>query len=188
MLGRQHRCIAHSVAERIAGWDSDYTAIRGTPGGPPGRPPPGPPPGAPGQGPPRGGKFPGARAGGPGAPPGAPGRPRAPPAGGPKMGPFGGHLDYILYYRPPLWGGPPGVPFLAPRGAPPPRGAKKCTFFWVFNNSPSRDSFLGFFGPPGQGPRTGYPGQDRPYGGIGGSTPSSYRACPGTMPSPCAAC
>ena len=64
------------------------------------------------------------------------------------MGPFGGHLDYILYYRPPLWGGPPGVPFLAPRGAPPPRGAKKCTFFWVFNNSPSRDSLGHFFHPP----------------------------------------
>ena len=75
------------------------------------------------------------------------------------MGPFGGHLDYILYYRPPLWGGPPGVPFLAPRGAPPPRGAKKCTFFWVFNNSPSRDS-LGplFWPPPGTAHLGGYAG------------------------------
>ena len=37
--------------------------------------------------------------------------------------------------------GPPGE---GPPGGAPPGGAKKCTFFWVFNNSPSRDSF----GPP----------------------------------------
>ena len=36
---------------------------------------------------------------------------------------------------------------LAPPGGPP-RGGKKCTFFWVFNNSPSRDSLVPFFSPP----------------------------------------
>jgi len=55
-------------------------------------------------------------------------------------------------------GGIWGVHFATPRGAPlppgrgaPPGGAKKCTFFWVFNNSPSRDKsedfFFHFFGP-----------------------------------------
>jgi len=40
----------------------------------------------------------------------------------------------------------------------PPGGAKKCTFFWVFNNSPSRDRILLFWhfwsksGPPGDPP------------------------------------
>ena len=43
-----------------------------------------------------------------------------------------------------------GAPWGAPRGAP--GGAKKCTFFWVFNNSPSRDKNLAFFRPPGTGP------------------------------------
>ena len=38
----------------------------------------------------------------------------------------------------------PGTP---PRGGFP-RGDKKCTFFWVFNNSPSRDSLAPFFDPP----------------------------------------
>ena len=71
------------------------------------------------------------------------------------------------------------MPFWDPRGAP--RGAKKCTFFWVFNNSPSRDKILGqFLGPPGHpvwGPSQGYPNgpPDRPYGwvpqlGMGGVT------------------
>jgi len=43
---------------------------------------------------------------------------------------------------------------LAPLGGPPggpPRGAKTCTFFWAFNNSPSRDS-LGLPGGPGDTP------------------------------------
>ena len=42
-----------------------------------------------------------------------------------------------------------GVPGQGPQGGPP-RGAKKCTFFWVFNNSPSRDKNLDFFHPPGR--------------------------------------
>ena len=146
--------------------------------------------GAPGPGGPRGrpgGNFRPRGAPGPGGPGGPPGGQNRAPAGPLEWALFG-PFSYIICIT---QGGSRGVPpgcTIWPRGPPGPRGAKKCTFFWVFNNSPSRDSFLGFFGPPGQGPRTGYPGQDRPYGGIGGSTPSSYRACPGTMPSPCAAC
>ena len=43
---------------------------------------------------------------------------------------------------------PPGTPLETPPGTPRPgpRVHKKCTFFWVFNNSPSRDSLVGFFG------------------------------------------
>ena len=38
------------------------------------------------------------------------------------------------------------MPFLGGfRGTP--KNPKKCTFFWVFNNSPSRDSLGPFFGP-----------------------------------------
>ena len=102
-----------------------WEKFRGNSGGPPGAPP-GPPARAP-----------------PGAPPGTPLR-RA------QNGPPGGL--YILYLV--LKGAQKGVPggwaLCAPRGAPPgaPRGAKKCTFFWVFNNSPSRDSLGPFFGPP----------------------------------------
>ena len=51
-----------------------------------------------------------------------------PPRRGPELGAF--------------WH--PGTP---PRGGSP-RGDKKCTFFWVFNNSPSRDSLAPFFDPP----------------------------------------
>ena len=80
-----------------------------------------------------------------GAPPGAPRRPQK----WPKMGLLLGFFCISLG----ALGGPPG------RGGP--RGAKKCTFFWVFNNSPSRDKnwpFLAFFGPPKKGPFWGYPG------------------------------
>ena len=79
--------------------------------------------------------------------------PRGAPPGGPKKGPpegpkWGQNRPISLY---------PGI-----RGTPRgPRGAKKCTFFWVFNNSPSRDknwAFLAFFGPPKKGPFWGYPG------------------------------
>ncbi len=159
--------------------------------------PMGPPPGPPGWGPPRGaprGGPPGAR--GPGGPRGAPARgPPGGPPGGPKSGPpgppkwalFGALFIFFLYYSGGSRGVPPGYTIWAP-GPRGPRGAKKCTFFWVFNNSPSRDSFWAFFPPRARGPDPGYPSQDRPYGGIGGSTPSSYRAIPGTMPSPCAAC
>ena len=48
-----------------------------------------------------------------------------------------------------------GTPLGPPVGGPPwggraAGGAKKCTFFWVFNNSPSRDNLKFFFprGPP----------------------------------------
>ena len=63
------------------------------------------------------------------------------------MGPFWGPIYIYLYLEPPFWGAQPGVHFGAPRGGPP-RGAKKCTFFWVFNNSPSRDSLGPFFRTP----------------------------------------
>ena len=33
----------------------------------------------------------------------------------------------------------PGFSEIPPKRGVPPGGAKKCTFFWVFNNSPSRD-------------------------------------------------
>ena len=99
----------------------------------------------------------GARAGpGPGRPGGRPG----PPPGPPFWAHFGailGPKDDLIVLQNPPFGGPPGVHFWAPRGGPP-RGAKKCTFFWVFNNSPSRDSLGHFFGPPILGHFRGFPG------------------------------
>lgn len=122
---------------------------------PPGAPrAPGPPPG----------KFPA---------PGAHFGPLPDPSLGPILGPFWGLYIYYLVYIGPPQRGLPGVPFWAPPGGPPggpPRGAKKCTFFWVFNNSPSRDSLVPFFGsrrvPPGPpllGPIQGYVGWDSAY-------------------------
>ena len=87
---------------------------------------------------------------------------------GPKMGPFRPlkkdpfwrHIYMFYITDPPKRGsqeGPKmGTPGGPPGGSPPgpARGGKKCTFFWVFNNSPSRDvlNFPGFrdprFGPP----------------------------------------
>ena len=149
----------------IADWVSAYS-IHGMPcdmasGTPPG-PPVGPPLRGPPGGPPRG-PGPGARAPGPGpgprAPPGRPGRPPGAPRGppgdpppeGPKWALSGGYYIVICITQ----GGPRGPPGGAllgpPGGGPPggpPRGAKKCTFFWVFNNSPSRDSLGHFFRPP----------------------------------------
>ena len=52
---------------------------------------------------------------------------------------------------PPIRGGPPG-------GAPDP---KKCTFFWVFNNSPIRDRKI----PPRDTPRKTPPGTEPPWPG-----------------------
>ena len=73
---------------------------------------------------------------------------------GPKMGTPGG----------PPGGSPPG----------PARGGKKCTFFWVFNNSPSRDSlgpFFPLFSPPRDRPVLGH------FGGFGqGSDYSTLRS------------
>ena len=154
---------------------------------PSGTPCPGAPGGARPGGPRRGaGNFPGPggpRGRGPGGPPGGP---KWGPRGPPKWPLFGAYYYSFCTKK----GGPGGVPpgCTVPPGAPGPRGAKKCTFFWVFNNSPSRDSFGPFFGTPPEGHFGGYPGQGLPYGGIGGSTPSSYRAIPWTLPSPCAAC
>ena len=74
----------------------------------------------------------------------------------PKKDPFWRHIYMFYITNPPKRGSqegskmdPPGGP---PRGVPrgPARGGKKCTFFWVFNNSPSRDSLGPFFPPPGQ--------------------------------------
>ena len=85
----------------------------------------------------------------PGAPPGAPGRPRdapgRPPVRGPVWARFRDYIYIILYYSGGIWAPAWGCTFVPPAGPPggPPRGgAKKCTFFWVFNNSPSRDSLV----------------------------------------------
>jgi len=137
--------------------------------------PPGDPPGTP-PGPPRksltpgGGKFPGnfpgpgapPRGTPPGTPPGdPPGTPLGPPLGTPFWAPLGRPYIYtMVFLDPPEWGSR-RVHFVPPLGDPPgggppgPRGAKKCTFFWVFNNSPSRDSLVPFFRFFGTPPRTG---------------------------------
>ena len=105
-----------------------------TPGGPPGgenfRPPPGRPPG------PRGPKN----------------GPKNDPKNDPFLDPKIGLSTKDLVFD---WGISRAL-FWAPRGPPPlggaRGGAKKCTFFWVFNNSPSRDSFGTLFRtPPGRG-------------------------------------
>ena len=120
----------------------------GTPSGTPSRGPPAPRENFPPGGPPRAPR--------PGGPPGAPGGPPGPPPGPPSGAPY-------IYYFVLLRGVPRGVPPGAPRGGPP-GGAKKCTFFWVFNNSPSRDKNLVFF-PPGdtrpRGQNGGYLGGHR---------------------------
>ena len=109
------------------------------------------------------------RAGGPAPGPPGPGGPRGPPGRGPPGGPpgpppgppFWGPTGPIYYYFINKRGSPGGSPGGCPRGGP--RGAKKCTFFWVFNNSPSRDKNLGFFHPPGRGQNGGSGGY---MGGI----------------------
>ena len=85
--------------------------------------------------------------------------------------------------------GVPGGYRGGPRDPPGPRGAKKCTFFWVFNNSPSRDKDGTLFwdkfrlrwdssaspndpGTPYGGPLWGPPWGVPPYmGGTRGYTP-----------------
>jgi len=80
--------------------------------------------------------------------------------------------------RPPQPPGPPRGPPPGrggPRGAPRgPRGGPRCTFFWVFNNSPIRDKNSdpqkwGFLPPRGrfQGPPPGGP----PKRGVAGGSP-----------------
>ena len=130
-----------------------------------------PPPGAP----PAPRKFPGRAPGGPrpgpprGAPRGPPGGPPGAPQGTPKMGPFGALYTLFSIIEGGSWGGTPQGPSGAPRGVPP-GGAKKCTFFWVFNNSPSRDKNLDFFrGPKSAPPAQGAPGWGVWRGYLGGS-------------------
>ena len=68
-------------------------------------------------------------------------------------------------------------------GAPPGR-AKKCTFFWVFNNSPSRDSLGHFFRPraapghPREPPRNPPPGPGEAPRSSPRRTGSHYRTAP----------
>ena len=143
-----------SEAMRIVGWVSDYRLserlLEPSQNGPPGTPSRGPPKSAP-RGP---GKFPGkfpgpgpGRAGGArGARAGARAPRREPPPGPPKMAHFGPIILFFILETPkmgvPPWDPPPGHPPGAPAPGP---GGKKCTFFWVFNNSPSRDSLGPFF-------------------------------------------
>ena len=74
--------------------------------------------------------------------------------------------------------GGPGTPLAGPPQTPaqgvPGRGAKKCTFLRVFNNSPSRDRSLPFFG-SGQDPHPGT--GPRPWGGT--PRPPENRIPPG---------
>ena len=162
--------------------------------------PPDPPfwgvPGTPQKGPPRGpprpgeisaGNFPGGpgpgRAGRPGgAPRGAPGGPNLGPILGPILDPFWGPYSIVFVLLGGYLGGSQKGTFLDPPGGAPRAsrgGAKKCTFFWVFNNSPSRDSFGTLFLPPFfRDTRTappGHPPQDPPCIGVplnhGGSAP-----------------
>ena len=134
-------------------------------GHPPGHPPATPPKPAPRPSP-RGGenfrKFPGRAPGRPGGRPaaGPGGRPGAVP-GTAQNGHFWVHLDYILFKRAYFWGIWHTPPFGHPPGTA--RTGKKCTFFWVFNNSPSRDKngatfFSGFFR------IARFPAQDTPPG------------------------
>ena len=100
------------------------------------------------------------RGGAPGAPPaGRPGRPRGGRKSAPREAPNRAHFGTVFlglsYYFVLEMGvpggsrrGTPGGCIFGPPGRGAPRGAKKCTFFWVFNNSPSRDSLGPFFGPP----------------------------------------
>ena len=99
---------------------------------------------------------------GPGGPgPARPGRPArgSPGAPGtpPRNGPFWALIMVYLFrngVNPPPRRDPARVHFWHPPG-----GCKKCTFFWVFNNSPSRDSLVTFFrffrsrGVPGNPPK-----------------------------------
>ena len=171
------QCLCH----RLTGV---WTPLQETPGERPWRHPPG---GPPGRGPGRGKIFPRGRprAGAARAPPGAPrappGRPPGHPPGGPVWGPNPGLLYMYLYYPggsdPPPRGAVRGCTFGPPGGAPP-RGAKKCTFFWVFNNSPSRDSLGPFFGPPRDTPIWGHTPRWGPWSVTRSSprrTGSAYR-------------
>ena len=146
------------------------------PGHPPGTPP-GTPPGPPPRDPPARGRpgrenFPGPGRAGPGrpgparAPRAAPGGPGGAPAREAQFGAIPGPFIIFLVF---IWGvtPPPEATRATPPGSPgsprPGPGPKKCTFFWVFNNSPSRDSLGHFFDPPPEPPSPGHP----PPGGSG---------------------
>lgn len=145
VVASMHRLIAPSISpgqgpQLYPGQDPGWGPY-GTPSGDPLRGAPGGP-GRPGE------KIPDFR---------PPGPPRGAPPGGPKKGPPEGPkwgqivVLFVLLRGPRGPGGPPGGP----------RGAKKCTFFWVFNNSPSRDKnwvFFHFFGTPILGHFGGYMG------------------------------
>ena len=101
------------------------------------------------------------------APPGAPREPPRDPPGDPSGDPLLGANIYSFCITGGIWGPPWYPPWGPPRGPPgaPPGGGKKCTFFWVFNNSPSRDSLGPFFGPPGDPPWDGHMG-GMPFGSV----------------------
>ena len=107
---------------------------------------------------------------------GSPGAPRDTPPGRPILGP-----NYGLFIQ--KWGKstPRRDPARGALLAPPGGGCKKCTFFWVFNNSPSRDSLVTFFrffrsrGVPGNPPKPppGTPPGGGCPGGVGYKVQSS---------------
>ena len=108
--------------------------------------------------------------------PGPPGAQKCTPAGTPKKGPFWGLSTMVIYGNGGSWGAPQGPP-----GGPP--GTPPCTFFWVFNNSPSRDSFGPPAGPPRDPPGAPGPGQDTQslaigWGSGGGNTPQWWNTYP----------
>ena len=156
----------------------------------PSRDPPGPGPGRDS----RAGNFPpGPGRAGPGRPgrPGRPGGPReAPgrlPGRPPRGGPFRAYSSSFYAQKgifDPSWRGSPGGAFWGLPGTPRagvPGRAKKCTFFWVFNNSPSRDSLVPFFGSrDSPGPAGPTPLYGAMSGGMVQSSPdgSAYRVTP----------
>ena len=116
-------------------------------GHPIGHPPRTPQNGLPGPGPGRAEIS--ARAARPGpARPGPPGRPGSPPGAlrdRPARSPFSGPNSIVFVVLGGGFGGYAPTPLGTPPGRPGAREGKKCTFFWVFNNSPSRDKNLGRF-------------------------------------------
>ena len=88
--------------------------------------------------------------------------------------------------------GPSGPPKMGPLRTPPKWGSRdpeKCTFFWVFNNSPSRDRFRdGIFGTKFRVPGiwAGGESQNRVHPGQPGParTPDRPSPRPRTRPHP----
>ena len=165
-LGDMTDALRESGAKRIAGWGSDYRAIRGLWTGAP-EPPPGTPPGPPGRDPPGG--PPGARGrpgaargrGRPGGARGRPGTPRRGLPGTPQNGPFLGPIYTIFYITDPPFGGPRRGALLGPRGPGTPGGQKSAHFFGYLITLPVGTVWGPPAGPPGTGPFWGYPGDSR---------------------------